>query len=235
MLLDRYGKGNWCIIADGDELLSYPHIEKLSIKDICSFLDMRKFTALRCLFIDMYSKKPINKTFYSKGNDLFSVCPFFDSKGYKKIYRKYVNDCKHSVFYVEDVIGGPRKRVLGAEKAYACKVPLFRYSNKITVFDGHHFIDGASISDIRGVVFHFKYLSNFSLLVEYNAKAGQYCDNSWEYRRYLERLKENRDMSLFYHDSVRFKNTAQMIKLGLMKTSDRFEKFARERLFVGDG
>jgi len=82
-LLRKYGKGHWCLIVDADEIFFYPYAEKISIRDLCNFLDKKKKGALLCFFLDMYSNKPLRSNLYEKGEDPLSVYPYFDINYYQ--------------------------------------------------------------------------------------------------------------------------------------------------------
>ena len=53
-LLHLYGRRQWCLVADADELLVYPGSESTPLPDFCGALDDQKVDALICMMLDMY-------------------------------------------------------------------------------------------------------------------------------------------------------------------------------------
>jgi hypothetical protein len=77
-LLDEYGADRWIVLADADELLVYPHIEKVALPDFCRWLERTGAQGMFTLLLDMYSDKPLNQIRYEKGQDFLSECRWFD-------------------------------------------------------------------------------------------------------------------------------------------------------------
>ncbi len=130
-LMRLYGVGNWCLLADTDELFAYPRYETTSIRDFVAGLDGDCVTAD---FIDMYSDKKVKDTIIE--GSLLKTCPFTDRDG-----------------------GSCRSRVLGFMPARV-KMPLFRFSPAISVGAGFHRVSGYNrMAGVRCSVLHFKFLS----------------------------------------------------------------------------
>ena len=55
-LLGRYGSGTWCLTVDVDEVLAYPHAERLSLKALTAHLDRSAVQALFAVMVDMYAE-----------------------------------------------------------------------------------------------------------------------------------------------------------------------------------
>lgn len=77
-LMDLYGRDRWCVVVDDDEIFFYPHVEELLLKDFCEYLDVQGSTAVHSFLLDMYSDKPVDKTFYRQGEPFLDACPFFE-------------------------------------------------------------------------------------------------------------------------------------------------------------
>jgi hypothetical protein len=108
-LLDEYGAGSWIVLADADELLVYPHIEKLPLPDFCRWLEHTGAQGMFALLLDMYSKKPLDQINYEKGRDFLSECQWFD-RDYHFVPRLGVPIFRPAFPSVEP-IGGPRLRL----------------------------------------------------------------------------------------------------------------------------
>jgi hypothetical protein len=56
-LLNEYGAGHWCVIADADELLVYQDYEKEKLSVLCRRLRSNGFDTFHCTLIDVYPAK----------------------------------------------------------------------------------------------------------------------------------------------------------------------------------
>jgi glycosyl transferase family 2 len=135
-LMCRHGVGNWCLLADTDELFVYPNFESTSIREFVAEQDSNGYDCVTADFIDMYSDKKVKDTIID--GLLLETCPYTDRDG-----------------------GSCRERVLGFRPVMV-KMPLFRFSTAITVKAGFHAVLGFQrMSDVRCAVLHFKFLSGF--------------------------------------------------------------------------
>lgn len=226
ILLDKYGSGHWCISADSDEILCYPYRESLSIKQLCHFMERQGDTAMQCLLLDMYSDKPVHCNEYAPGSDPLSVCTFFDPK-FEESEREWINMRTRKHFLNKKYTGNMRKRVFGASVSLS-KVPLFKYGPGVFAVRGMHGMDGVQFSAIRGVVLHFKYLQDFNMRVVDEAARGQHEGNAADYKQYAQKVEEDPDLNCYYEGSVKFEDSMQLIKLGLIKTPKEFDAYSQQ-------
>jgi len=220
-LLHRYGVGNWCVVVDADELLVYPHWEKLSLRGLSDFLGRQGYSAMHCLLLDMYSDRPIGQTSYKRSDNPLLICPFFDPDSHKRIaITPLPRSSQASKF-----IYGVRKRVFGIDVCLS-KFPLVRFKPDMFLLEGTHFIEKASIADIEGVSLHFKYFNDFHPRVTEEARRGEHWDNAAEYKVYVKKIKQNPKLSIYYSKSLQFTGSEQLLDLGIMKTSADLDAFA---------
>jgi len=134
LLMHEYGVGQWCLLADTDELFVYPNYKNTSIREFVAEQDSNGYDCVTANFIDMYSNKKVKETTI-KGS-LFETCPYTDKDG-----------------------GSCRERVLGF-RPMMIKTPLFRFSKAITVEAGFHAVLGfKKMSAVICTVLHYKFLS----------------------------------------------------------------------------
>jgi len=219
-LLHRYGEGHWCIVADADEMLMWPHWKELSLRELCGFLDGEGYNALHSFVLDMYSDKPVRLTSYEQGGDpLLSAC-FFDPDSHTKV--PIVPCPRLSQKFV--VIGGVRKRIFGIEVCLS-NFPLVRFGPEMFLSPGTHFIEGASIADIEGATLHFKFLHDFNSRAVEEAEREEHWDNAVEYKAYAKRIRQHPDLNLHYSRSTQFAGSDQLVNFGIMKTSENLDAF----------
>lgn len=214
ILLDKYGRNRWCMAADIDEIFFYPQSEQKSIKDLIQTLVQNNDTAIRCVFLDMYSKEPIANIDYKQSDNPLLTCPYFDSH-FEKSETYWINRRTCKEYKVTRFLGNMRKRVFNTQ-VNLTKIPLFKYEKDTFVARGIHAIDGARISKIQGAVLHFKYLQDFNHRVVNEAERGEHEGGAVSYKDYAKKITSDNNLNLYYKDSVKFENSQQLIKLKLM-------------------
>ena len=230
LLLDKYGLGHWCLVVDADEIFYYPYCEKLSLKEFCDFLDLHKHEAVKNLLIDVYPKDCIKKTQYKKGENPLDHYTYFDNN-YFKVNRIHLNRKKWKLFWDPVYYGGVRFRVFGGSKlGYLSKVSLIRYKKNAYLRKGMHSVDGLKYSDLRGVVFHTKFLHDIFDKIKIAVNEEQYFNKSIVYRLY-NRVLTDRNNLIFYDksNSIKFQNTDMMIKQGFIKSNNSLDLLVREK------
>jgi len=227
ILLDRYGSGYWCIAADVDEILNYPYSEVLSIKQFTHFLEQQGDTALQCLFLDMYSDKPISKNSYKPGENPLGVCPYFDAS-YDEENKVWMNLKHLNKFNCTRFFGNMRKRVFDLNNISLSKVSLFKYDLKhVFAGRGMHAMDGVNFSSVRGATMHFKYLQDFNSRVLNEVVRGEHEGNAADYKSYAKKVEDDSDLNCHYEGSVKYVSSTQLVELGLMKSNKNLDEFAK--------
>jgi hypothetical protein len=227
IMLNHHGVGHWCLAADIDELFMYPGAEKLSIRDLCSYLDQQGETAVHAVLLDMYSQRPIRDNRYQPGQDPLEVCAWFDPH-FERGIKHWRNEETLRRFAFERYTGNLRRRVFGVE-VNLTKVPLFRYGPGVFAARGMHAMDGVRLSSLRGAVLHFKYLQDFNRRVIEEAARGEHEGNAAAYRKYAARVLEQDDVNCHFEGSQRFVDSHQLVGLGLMSEPDALRTFIAAR------
>jgi len=57
-----------------------------------------------------------------------------------------------------------------------------------------------------------------------------YAKNAKRYKVYAKKITKNQNLNLYYPDSIKFKNSRQLVNLKIMKTSKAFEAFTRKNI-----
>src|SRR5206468_3189906 len=104
------------------------------------------------------------------------------------------------------------------------KFPLVKFNKSLFLSTGLHWIQGARVSDIRGVLLHFKFLDDFIENVKREAAREQYWNGASEYKGYLSILNRCPDLSFHSATSAKFKGSEQLVALGIMQTSGRLNR-----------
>lgn len=230
-LLDSYGKDHWCVVVDVDELFHYPNRIELPLRDLCEHLDARQETAVRSLLLDMYSVHPLNNAAYNAGGNPIDIDSHFDTNYFSTPFtfldKKSMKDFTTVIF-----AGGMRDRVFGKSNppSILSKVPLFKYLSQTYLVQGMHAISNSKISDIQGVVFHTKFLSDFIEEVKEECQREQHYGEAFYYKIFNNTLQENPDISFYFEGSVKFRGLKQLVDLGIMRTTAEFEVYTAKKI-----
>jgi len=231
ILLHHYGVGHWCLVLDADEIAVYPYWETLTLRDLTNFLDLEGYNAAQFLLLDMYSNGPIYLVSYSQGENPILTTPYFDPEPYY-YKRRWIFGKTNVRFNLDEsaaksIFGGMRKRVFGLE-ANLSKFPLIKFNPCMRLSRGAHLIRGARIANMRGVLFHFKFFNDFLGRVAEEVKREEHWKKAFEYKRYMKKINQNSELSLYYSKSGKFSNSNQLVKLGIMKSSEKLDVFVQK-------
>ncbi len=219
VLLRRYGTDHWCLIVDADELLCYPECERKSIGRLCGELDRKHKKAFSAVLLDMYSDRAIKDTHYMPGQDFLEACPYFDRQFFHTKYEK-AGPYKNQTGY----FGGVRQRIFDEDGGYyLSKVPLLKYNPDFILAGGQHWTNRpeTEIAAERGCLLHFKFFSSFYNYALQEVKRQEHYGNALQYKMYAEGLAQDEGLSLYDKNlSVKFENSKQLVKLGIMSTDE---------------
>lgn len=223
-LLERYGKDHWCVVIDADEIFIYPHYEEVPLRKLCEYLDSKNQTAIQNILVDMYPKGSIQSSEYQPGEDLIEKSPFFDPYSYE-VYQDWGRNKKTGKRFRRQLYrGGTRKRVFD-QNANSSKISLIKYNRNTYLTRGMHSADGVNLSDLQGVVLHFKFLLDFIARAKEEVERGVYYKKAIAYQEYVKKIDSGSFNEIYYAQSIKYKDSDQLIKLGFMKTSADWEKY----------
>jgi hypothetical protein len=227
LVLDEIADSHWVLILDADELFAYPHVEEIDLRRFCSYLDRIGHEAVFAILLDMYSDKSIAATTYVAGASLTGACPFFDPGPYEVV--------RDATFPTLELRGGPRRRVFWRPDTpffppTVSKVPLVKWRRGYRYVSSTHYMrpGPAKLPNVTGALLHFKFLSDFHERAMREAARGEHFDGAREYKMYLQCLEHDAALTLHYENSQRYQGSEQLVRCGLMRTSDNFERFVRE-------
>jgi glycosyltransferase involved in cell wall biosynthesis len=225
LLLRQYGRGCWCVVVDADEVLLYPGYENVTLREFCDFLCRRGYDALHCVLLDMYPRGALDRVEYEPGRDPLAMAPWFDRVSDVGGGSETSYGVEENLLYQgpSRLMGGMRRRVFGITP-YLSKFPLVRFRRRIYLSVGTHSIEGARISKMRGALLHFKYLQDFAVNVRREITREQYWHNASEYKIYGAVMDESSNFEIWYPGSEKFENSAQLVRLGIMRSSLDFER-----------
>ena len=221
-LLDAHGSGAWCLTVDADEALVYPHVETAPLRTLCRHLDQVGAEAMVAPMLDLHAGEALDQVVYEPGQSLIEAFPWLDASGYVRReagdfpYFRLQGGCRARLFYASPSLGPILQ-----------KVPLIRWRPEIKYTSSKHTAFPCRLSGVSGALLHFKYLPDFAAQVDAEVARGQHYRGAREYRAYQRRLAAGQPLSFRGPDSVRYQGSAQLVALGLMRTTDAFDADVR--------
>ncbi|MFZ1428569.1 MAG: tetratricopeptide repeat protein [Geminicoccaceae bacterium] len=221
-LLNRHGSGTWCLTVDVDEVLGYPHAERLGLQALTAHLDRCGAEALFAVMVDMYAEDSLADVAYGPGDNPLALCPCFDRAGY--VHR----DCPDFPFHL--VVGGLVSRYLFDRRedgVYLHKVPLVRWQPGLHYASSTHTLFPVPMAAETGVLLHFKFMADFIDRARIEAERKQYWQGAKRYSEFSRRFAQAAHIDFRCELTERFHSTAQLVELGLMRSSPALDALAR--------
>jgi hypothetical protein len=221
-LLDSHGCGAWCLTIDADEALVYPASESVPLPALAAYLDQAGAEAMAAPMLDLYAAAPLDSVRYQPGESLIEAFPWFDATGY---VRRYSNDFPYFRLH-----GGARARLFHSHAAAGPvlqKLPLIRWQTGIKYTSSKHTAFPCRLAEVSGALLHFKYLPDFAEQVRAEVARGQHYLGAKEYRGYQRRLAAAGSPSPLGSASCRYRDSRQLVELGLIATSPGYESHVR--------
>ncbi|MCI2400112.1 glycosyltransferase family 2 protein [Aliiroseovarius subalbicans] len=218
----RYGHGRWCLTADADEILVFPHMGARNLHDLTQWLDQRGASSFGAVMLDLYPKGRVGDAPYEPGTDPTQVLDWFDADNYSQTY--------NARYQHISVRGGVRERAFFADKPdhapHLHKLPLVKWSRRYAYASSTHIalprrLNHALDPDLRlptGVLLHTKFLNS---IIEKSAEEQQrqeHFTHPDRYGTYYTSLTAN--PVLWHEGSVRYEGQEQLEHLGLMTSGD---------------
>jgi hypothetical protein len=248
-LLDEYGVNRWCLMVDADEWFIYPGYESQPLPALAAYLERAGAQGMFAFLLDMYSSDTIaqsepqgspfeasrffdsdytwRRAFYLRGLQK-SRFPQFEVIGGPRLRLLFPSLRRHYYlletiwqisYYVYLFTGKTLLPVAWRPAPTLAKIPFVRWLPGTRYQDPHATIP-IRLSDVSGVLLHFKFLRDFYTRVstELSRKENPvYGVWKRELERYLVKLRENPRFSFYYPGSVAYEDSEQLVRLGLLK------------------
>jgi hypothetical protein len=243
-LLDEYGVDHWCLVVDADEWFIYPGYEDRSLPELAAYLQQSGAQGMFAFLLDMYGRGGVARAIPRPEHSLLDACRYFDTQyiwdyGFRALFH-----LTRQQFPPSEVIGGPRWRLLFPmlHRRYYFLKAMWRVSDQFkfplpvalrpapslrkipfvrwlpdTRYPNPHATTPIKLSDVTGVLLHFKFLEDFSARVNMEVSRKEHWQGASEYRRYLAKLKHEPGLSFHYNGSIAYEDSEQLLRLGLMR------------------
>ena len=226
-LICEFGTEHWILTLDADEMFIYPNCENVNLHQLVDYLNMEGVQAIQTFLIDMYSNKPIKETHYNSTQPFLDVCSFFDTNSYHDFNKDNI-----------PTRGGPRYRLFWKDydreklSPYLINVPLIKWRKDLKYEVGTHIISNLKIAELSGAKLHFKFFSDFYTCAETESSRNEHWDNAAQYKSYWDVLSKKNNLSAMYEGSIKYKDSIQLIELGLMIQPNSYIDFIKRNNYI---
>ncbi len=219
-LMLRHAVGHWCVVADADELLIYPHWQTRPLPALTAWLDAEAQPSMAAMLLELYPKGPLDAHPVAPGEDPLQVLQWFDAGNYTVRHNPLL-DCML-------MQGGVRARHFFAGTPHRAptltKLPLLRWGRDCAWVNSSHSIlprrlnriyarDGGEL--ISGALLHTKFLASVVDRARVEKARGQHFGNAPVFDDYYDAVMAAPD--LWCPQSTRLTGGWQQLEaLGLM-------------------
>ena len=212
----RHGHGHWCLTADVDELLIYPHWRTRDLRALTGWLDDQGRRAFPAMMLDLYPQGPLSAAGEAAPDP---AGMWFDAGNYTL--------SRHPVLWNLWIQGGVRARVFFADAPRRAptltKTPLVRWDRRYVYVNSTHSLlpralnlgydtDGGEAPS--GILLHTKFLQGIVGRAVADKTRGQHFHDPAAFADYYDRVIAAPDLWTRY--SRRYSGWRALEALGLM-------------------
>jgi hypothetical protein len=224
-MLDRFGNGHWCAVFDDDEHLVWPGMEEVPLAEFIAFHEARGAEAFAATMVDMYARGSIAEADPVAAGGPLGACPWFDPGPYRAH-----PEALPAQFPAHVVSGGPRARVFyGTDtRPGLSKAALVKWRPGLRRISTHYMspVHGA---ETGAALLHFKLTHEFAPRAEAYVRWRSHYQNSQRVKIFAERMRAEPDISLWTPDSVRWRNSMQLVEQRLAALDPAYATELRAR------
>ena len=227
-LVSRFGRGNWVLCVDIDELFDYPFRREIGVRDLLRYLNRHDFNAVVAQMLDLFPQAAIANTISAAWRNEHRFYSLDDLE--RQPYGAYYGASNTPPPEVGlDVMHGGIRSSAFQVKAMLTKHPLLFPSRGIVYLQAHN-VSGARAADVSAVLLHYKFVGDFAGYVDAIVKAGSFWMGSHEYKQYLQAIEANPGLSLYSDSALEFSTVERLVEQGFLVASRRFrEEIAKLR------
>ncbi len=215
----RFGHGHWCLTADADETLIYPHWETRDLRALTGWLDRSGIVAYPAMMLDLYPKGPVGHQSYVAGQDPTEVLNWFDGGNYTMRVQEPLGN-----LWIQ---GGARARFFFAEEPRKAptltKIPLVKWNRRFAYVNSSHTLLPPRLNRVydqsggeapSGILLHSKFLPGAVDRARVERERREHFARSEQYDSYYAQVIAGPD--LWCSASSRFTGWRQLEAMGLM-------------------
>lgn len=225
-LVETFGRSNWVLCVDIDELFDYPFRENVNLRAFLRYLNGEGFTAVVAQLLDLFPQGAIAESSVEgwRQEHRFYSLHHLEREPYSSFYG---NSNVAPAVAIDVMYGGIRGSAFGA-RVLLTKHPLLFPSAGVSYLHAHH-VSGARVADVSAVLLHYKYVGDFLSLVKNVVKEESYSANSREYKKYLKVLETAPDLKLYSEEAAELSSIENLLEENFLVVSNNYKFVANER------
>jgi len=209
-LMETVAAGAWCVIADADEFLVFPHHER-GLGHLAGYLDSIGAETMFSLMLDMHGERIDSWNERTDGATMASLFPFFDT-------RTYLIGSRNAPYL--SVSAGMRNLTLSKimPEALLSKPSMIKGGRGIRHLTSHT-TTPCTPADVTGAFLHYKFAVDPRPRSAFSSSKGVFA------RLLAQNLASTREVNLVSEHSERFEDVRQLIDRGIVRSSPAFDAF----------
>ena len=218
-LVTQYGRRNWVLCVDIDELFDYPFRNDISTINLLRYLNRCNFTAVLAQMLDLFPQAAITEgsgTAWRGAHRFYSLGDL-----QRQPYATFYGESNQAPPVGLEVMHGGIRSSAFQVRALLTKHPLLFPSRGIAYLHAHH-VRGARVADVSAVLLHYKYVAGFADRVQAIVKEESFSMNSREYKQYLRAIQADSGLSLYSQAASELSTVEQLLDEGFLVASERF-------------
>jgi len=225
-LVERFGRGRWCLCVDIDELFDYPYSDVVSLSSLLSYLNNNSYTAVIAQMLDMFPEEPLSEAASEDDDSLKERHRFYDISNIRRTSVEERSPLRNNTYEsdgIEAFFGGIRETIFGFTP-YLTKHPLVLIDDRTKPVDGTlHWVDNARVADVTCVLFHYKFLDEyFHKQVARAVREKSYFKNSKEYTNYLKVLEKTPNLLVKGESARELRDVNDLVENGFLAVSKEY-------------
>ena len=217
-LLDTYMLNEqWCLHVDADEFLVYPNCETHLLKTFIEFLEKNGDEAVSSFMLDIYPKDINTQLSINHTDNLLEKCEYF--------YNNYQFQQKGSAPYINPT--GGVFSYFNITLYSIAKTSLFKNKSNFRFLSSTHQTTPVKISPITSCYLHTKFVGDFYAMSKKAVLEKEHATGGQQYNHYIRMFNSLDDDNFSFASldkSIKYENSQQLVDLGLIKTSEEWEK-----------
>jgi ubiquinone/menaquinone biosynthesis C-methylase UbiE len=228
------GTNRWVLFVDIDELFDYPSSRRLHVGWLLRYLRDRRYSTMVSYMLDMLPDGKLSEG--DRGLPMREAYPCYDVSGVEKDEYDEPLGYHHELWVGRNTVSNPeikrytagiRARLFDLPEVYLIKHPLMRKDGRAKLVH-QHFVDRASVADVSGVLYHYKFVPGFREKVEAAVRGGQYANESWEYKRYQAALEREAEIDFRTAGARRLGSVDELVASGFLQVTDDYRRWVEE-------
>jgi hypothetical protein len=226
-LVERFGEGCWCLLADIDERFDYPASDRLALTSFLRYLNAHGYNAVMAQMLDLFPDGP-PAGWPRGGRELVEASVWYDLSAVKRrplgrtARLNRFADAQMSLY-----VGGIRSAAFGATPLLTKFPLLLRRRGRGPTLESAHLCRSAHVADVSGVLLHYKYDGRFLERCRRAVAEGNFFANSGAYRLYLRALESRPDLVLRTETARRYGGPDALVSAGLLVVSPAYLEYVR--------